>query len=174
MPLIASKPWFNLIWFQVFWFTAVIGQHQAVLPLILMLAIHFLLLSQRSKELLLIILCAPLGIATDSLLHYFSVFEFTQLSGGLIPFWLMGLWIAFSATLRHGMAFFLPRPFLAAICGAVAGPLSYFAGQRLGAVDFGLPLLTTLLLLAVLWAILFPLFIFIANRVNGQTRQVAA
>jgi hypothetical protein len=173
MPLIASKPWFNLIWFQVFWFTAVIGQHQAVLLLVLLLVLHFLLLPQRRQELWLIALCAPLGIMIDSLLSFLGIFEFTNLGNSLIPLWLAGLWIAFTATLRHGLVFFLSRPYLASVCGAIAGPLSYFAGQRLGAVEFGLPVVSTLLLLGAIWALLFPLFIFITNRINQHPTQVS-
>lgn len=173
MPLIASKPWFNLIWFQVFWFTAVVGQHQTVFLLVLLLVVHFLLLPQRKQELWLIALCAPLGMIIDSLLSFYAVFEFSHLSDGLIPLWLAGLWIAFTATLRHGMTFFLSRPYLASVCGAIAGPLSYFAGQRLGAVEFGLPVAATLLLLGAIWALLFPLFICITNRINQHTTQVS-
>ncbi|WP_088332136.1 DUF2878 domain-containing protein [Lacimicrobium sp. SS2-24] len=172
MPFIASNPVFNLIWFQVFWFTAILAGHQALLVLVMLIAVHFALLRDRRKELLLVILCAPVGIVVDSLLTYFSVFVFSAQVGLLIPFWLMGLWVAFVATLRHGMAFFLPRPYLAATAGAIAGPLSYYAGHRLGAVDFGLPLLHTLMLLSALWAILFPLFVSITNRLEHRPKEV--
>ena len=42
------------------------------------------------------------------------------------------------------------------LLGAIGGPMSYYAGQRLGAVQFGFGLWPTLALLAVIWAGLFP------------------
>ena len=40
--------------------------------------------------------------------------------------------------------------------GAIGGPLSYWAGMQLGAVNFGVPTMSTVLMLAAVWAVLLP------------------
>ena len=53
-----------------------------------------------------------------------------------------------------------PAP-LAALCGAIAAPLSYVAGARLGALNIDLARLP---LLALAWALLLPLAFHLSQR----------
>jgi hypothetical protein len=53
------------------------------------------------------------------------------------PAWMVGLWAAFFATSGVSMAWLRGRVVLAAILGAVAGPLTFMAGERLGALILG-------------------------------------
>ena len=55
----------------------------------------------------------------------------------------------------------------AALLGAIGGPLSYYAGQRMGAVAFGFGLGPTLAVLAVIWAGLFAALQGLAGRLKG-------
>ena len=53
------------------------------------------------------------------------------------PAWMVGLWAAFAATSGVSMAWLRGKVVLAAILGAVAGPLTFMAGERLGALTLG-------------------------------------
>ncbi len=58
------------------------------------------------------------------------------------------------------------RHALAAVLGAVAGPASYFAGQKLGAIQFVEPT-AALTSLAIGWAVIMPVLMLIAERLDG-------
>jgi hypothetical protein len=63
-------------------------------------------------------------------------------------------------------------PMVAAALGAVGGPASYWAGARLGAMEFVAPLPATVALV-VGWAVLAPALIRIAQRFDGVDANIA-
>jgi hypothetical protein len=65
-----------------------------------------------------------------------------------------------------------PRLWLAALLGAVAGPLSFRAGAALGALRFSRPL-PALLTLGAGWMVLLPLLIVLSRRFNGVRPRLA-
>jgi hypothetical protein len=80
-----------------------------------------------------------------------------------IPLWLVVLWLLFSGTLFHSLAFLQQRLLLAAILGAAAGPLSYLAGMRLGAATSTHDAWTVALAMAPAWALLLPALAYAAR-----------
>ena len=58
------------------------------------------------------------------------------------------------------------RLVLAAAMGAIAGPMSYVAGAKLGGIVFESPQAATALL-SVGWALLMPVVVILADRLNG-------
>jgi hypothetical protein len=116
------------------------------------------------------IICSVLGYAVDTALTFVGVFVFYEHGGGVYmpPLWLLLLWMGFSATLRQSLVFFMDKLPLASICGALAGSLTYVAAANLGAVSFGYSVAHTAYLLAVIWAILFPLLLWISELL-GET-----
>ena len=67
--------------------------------------------------------------------------------------------------------FLLPRPpvCLGAIAGAIAFPLNYWAGLRLGAVEFGYSLPVTMAILAITWAVVLPLMFLLTARLAAAS-----
>jgi hypothetical protein len=66
-------------------------------------------------------------------------------------------------TMNHSMAWFAPRPWLAAAFAAVGGPLAYLGAARgFGAVAFPTPAWPALLWLALAWAAALPLLLRLA------------
>ena len=154
--------------FQLGWFACVLGGNSLWLLLPAgVLLVNGLWISARWTEVRLIICVCLLGTLVDSLLLNAGVFEFRQ-EGILIPFWLMLLWALLATTLNHCLAWTARPAWRAVLLGAVSGPLSYYAGQRLGAVQFGFGLWPTLVLLAVLWAGLFPALQWLAGKQTAQ------
>ncbi|MBT1064989.1 DUF2878 family protein [Bowmanella sp. Y26] len=152
----------NLLWFQVCWFTAVLGQNDWVWLIMLLLIAHLLSQSPKMGDWPVLVSCAAIGISTDILLTKLAFFAFSPSPVLAIPVWLMGLWLAFAGTLSYGLRWLQPHTFLASVLGAVFGPLSYYAGMQLGAVQFEHRLFFTMLVLALVWALLMPLFCYIA------------
>ncbi len=59
----------------------------------------------------------------------------------------------------------LSRNYALSACFGLAGaPLAFFAGEKLGAVEFLAPRLTHYALLALLWSVAVPLLIYVSDR----------
>jgi hypothetical protein len=112
-----------------------------------------------------------LGIAVDAALSFSGVYQFP--GQVLVPLWLCCLWLAFAGVLGRSLAYLASRPLLCVLAGMVAFPLNYWAGQRLGAVEFGYSLPLTLAVLALVWGAVLPLM-FRLTRQLGQPPQAAA
>ena len=150
--------------FQLGWFACVLGGNSLWLLLAggALLA-HLLVISRSMSDVRLVLVVCLVGSTVDSLLLNAGVFAFKQ-SGGLIPFWLVLLWALLAITLNHCLAWTAKPWWRAVLLGALGGPLSYYAGQRLGAVQFPLGLWPTLAGLSLLWAGLFPTLQWLAGK----------
>jgi hypothetical protein len=164
--------WFNLanfVGFQLLWFSLIVFGNQALYLFLILIGLHLYFLKRPLKELTLILIVASLGALADSVLAIFGVFIFTPIAHILpIPLWLLALWVAFAATLNHSLSYLQQRPFIAAVVGAIGGPMSYFAGTQLGGIRFGLDSGVTWFILASLWLVLLPVICATASTFAGD------
>lgn len=151
----------NAALFQVGWFACILGGNLIALSsAIIILLCHWFFISKDLAEWRVIALIAFVGIVIDSAL--FAAGFFSDGSQRVIaPLWLMCLWVIFPTTLKHSFVWLHQRPLLAIVLGAIAGPLSYLAGIKLGAVSLGIGQLWAMLVLGVIWAVLFPVSIWL-------------
>lgn len=163
---------YNVVLFQVLWFTAVLGTNQYLLAIVLLLALHLCWCSNRRAELFLLLTGSTIGIICDSIMFRAGFYVFTaETQSWPVPYWLIGLWFGFAATLRHSMTPLLKRPILFTLLSVVAAPLSYLAAAKLGAVEFPLGQLTTAVVVGLYWAVLTPLLMRLtrySDRLNQQ------
>ncbi|MCG8433892.1 MAG: DUF2878 domain-containing protein, partial [Gammaproteobacteria bacterium] len=87
---------------------------------------------------------------------------------GVAPLWILMLWAGFSLTLNHSLAWLQKHYFLAALFAAIASPLSYLAGEKLGAVTFTADIAVTATAVSVAWAAALPALLFLAKRWLNQ------
>jgi len=165
-PAFTQTIWFNAIWFQSVWFSAVLGRDNLLPVTAALLVVHLLLCRSLDKELLQLSTIAFVGIAADATLSAAGVYQFD--GNVLAPLWLCALWVGFATTLNRSLAFFGKHPAVTIAVGAVGLPLNYWAGERLGAVTFGYDLIPTLLILAAVWSIVFPLMFRITAALDAQ------
>ncbi len=102
------------------------------------------------------VVAGVVGLVLDSALSASGVFTFLTNQPGVwvSPPWMVSLWMNFAATLGSSLGWLQGRPLLAALFGGLGGPLSYWAGARLGAIELaGWP---SLAVLAVVWAVATP------------------
>lgn len=165
-PAFTQTIWFNAIWFQSVWFCAVLGRDNLLPVTAALLVAHLLLCRSLNKELLQLSTIAFVGIAADATLSAAGVYQFD--GNVLVPLWLCALWIGFATTLNRSLSFFGRHPAVTIAVGAVGLPLNYWAGERLGAVSFGYDLIPTLLILAAVWSIIFPLMFKITAALDAQ------
>jgi len=169
-PRPAARQALNLLAFQAGWFATVLGAAHGLpwlgpLAVLAVVGLHLTLTAQRQSELRLITIAILLGL----------VFEHALLHAGLVgyagdpawvPLWMLALWPLFATTLNASLAWFKSRLGLAALAGALAGPLAYAGGEALGAIRLHEPALWAL---AAGWALAFPLLLAVARL--GEARK---
>lgn len=155
----------NFLAYQLTWFASVLGaasSQEWLGPAVasFALACHLRIVREPVAEIKWIVAAGLAGYIVDSGLGVAGLFEFRQ--GGaefswLAPLWLLGLWLVFATTFRSSLAWLGDRLSVAALLGAIVGPLSYYAGDRLGALQIGPPLTPRLIVLALVWSLLLPM-----------------
>ena len=138
-----AKFW-NFVLFQIGWFACIIGaaNQQVFWPVVgtlLYIAIHIYCSPRPILELKLILKAALFGVAVDTLVTNlgFLSFEDSWPSAYLSPVWMWTLWALVASTINGSLSWLRDRPVLGAVLGAIAGPLSYEAGIRMGAGSWG-------------------------------------
>lgn len=152
---LSERIWFNALWFQITWFCVVLGRETLLPVSVALILLHLALVRDTWRELLRLSSIAVIGISADALFSLSGLFEFPN--DALVPLWLCCLWFAFATTLTRSLAWLGQRLVLAGLLGAIALPLNYWAGQRLGAVVFPYSLPITLGSMSVVWLVTLPL-----------------
>jgi hypothetical protein len=151
----------NFIGFYLAWIGLVLVGNLFIPFAIGLIALHLSMVVKSSRlriaEVKLITSLVIVGVIVDNALTYFSVFNFpgnSSINFIAIPLWLVVLWACFAATIAHSLKPIGHSRLLQAAIGAVFAPMSYVAGQKLGAVEFVYSFLNTYIVLAVVWAFL--------------------
>jgi hypothetical protein len=160
----------NFIAFQAGWFACVLGAAAGrawIGPVVVgaALALHFARSTRPMAEIRLALCALAIGLAWDGALLHLGMLEFAAPGPfeAMPPAWMLALWPLFASTLNVSLRWLRRRPLAAAALGAAAGPLSYWAGARLGALGLPEPG-AALALLAVGWAAITPLLLALARR----------
>lgn len=79
------------------------------------------------------------GAIVDSVLGYLGILLFRDslIASWLCPPWLIALWLIFATTFQSSLSWLAGRYWIAAVSGGIFGPVSYYAGQALGALTGG-------------------------------------
>ncbi len=161
----------NFLLFQGAWFVTVAGAARGAVwvgpaTFAAVAAVHLLLVFERARELRFLLFAGVLGTIADSVLAALGATAYPSSEAAwhfpIVPPWITALWIGFATLPRFSLAWLVRRPGLAALLGAVGGPLSYLAGARLGAVAVSSEPLLTWGALAVEYALATPLLLWLA------------
>ena len=164
----------NVIIFQTAWFAAVLGTARGmpwlgVVAVLLALAIHLALSPNRISELLLALCAAVMGFIADSGLIAGGAFSPVPyiFPTPFSSLWMVMLWVNFATTINVSMVWLRGRYVVAAIFGAIGGPMAYYSGAKLGAMT-GMPELIGLLAIGITWAFASPLLYRVAKVLNDR------
>lgn len=174
-------PLVNLLVFQAGWFitvfTAAAGHNwPGPLAVLLLVGWHLTRTADAAREARLIIALGIIGFAADLAMALGGAFAFVQgvLPHWLPPPWMVGLWLLFATTLRHSLAWLMHRPWLAAVLGGSGAPLSYYAGYRLGVLEFTLGVPWALAAVGLVWALVTPAAFRLASLSAPRLRTACA
>ncbi len=127
------------------------------------------------SEAILVIAAGLTGLACDAVLVGAGALSYAgqPLAPGLGPLWIVALWMSFATSLNVSLPWLRGRPAVAALMGAVCGPLSYLAGARFGAIFFPASETLALTLLAALWSLALPGLNDLSARLARSTLETA-
>ncbi|KJS05681.1 MAG: hypothetical protein VR73_11935 [Gammaproteobacteria bacterium BRH_c0] len=155
----------NFIQFQVAWFAIVLSAEAeqpflGVAVVALFSVVHLTLAENPLGEGLFLLLVGLLGWLWESLVLATGLIHYTATTGNelMAPVWIAALWLNFGSTLNYSLAWLQGRTALAAVFGAIGGPLAFYAGYKLGAVNFSNSALM-LAIISVGWLVLTPLLV---------------
>ena len=162
---------------QIGWFACVLsaarGFPWAGVAVVLLFVIWHIAYARRSlQELKLVASVAVIGAIWESAVRSAGLMSYPQESASLhlAPLWIIALWGLFAAQLNVAYGWLKTRLAVAALLGAVAGPLSFRAGASLHAVRFEQGWRTAGAL-AVGWAFLLPMAILLSRRWDGVAAE---
>jgi len=170
----------NVIAFQFGWFACVLGAAHdqpwlgsAVVAVLV--AVHLATAVQPALEARLVAVALVIGVVWETLLLACGWIEYSTgvIWAGVAPLWIVLLWALFAITLNSSLAWLKGRLLVAAVFGAVGGPLAYWGGVRLGALVFVEPLFAVIAL-TIGWAVLTPLLVVLAQRFECHAAKVEA
>lgn len=153
----------NLVAFQVVWFSSVLGAAAGqswlgtacVFPF---MAWQLTVSTDRAYDIRALGVMCLCGILVDSAYPAAGIVAFASPwpSANLAPGWLVVMWLNLALTMNHSLRWLRRRYWLAAVFGGIGGGFSYWAGERLGAVEFLWPPAGAAILIGLVWAVVLP------------------
>jgi len=163
----------NFAIFEAAWFACILGvAHGQPLwgtaAVAAAIAWHVAISARPATELALAGLLCAIGLVAESLAvaQGHVAYPAGQPVAWLAPYWMVALWGEFAIALNVTLRWLKGRPVLAAVLGAVFGPLSFMSGVRLGGARF-VDEPAALITLACMWAVLMPLVMALSCRFDG-------
>lgn len=159
----------NFLLFQAVWFLCILGAaHEYELLAsaigILCVVANLFLSNDVKSNALLIVKGVLIGIVADTMLIHLDLMTFkTQYWTVVSPLWMWVLWAGFMSTINVSLSWLKPYQLLAALLGGIFGPLSYWAGVRMGAGSFG-GLYSSPIAIGVMWAAVTPLLMRLSKQ----------
>jgi Protein of unknown function (DUF2878) len=161
---------FNFAGLQLGWYACALGAARGrpwigLVTVGVYLVVHVCWSPDRWRELALIARVGLLGTAIDSFQKQTGLLAYASdaAPSWLCPLWITALWALFGSSLTTSLGWLRDRYGLAALLGAVFGPLSFMAGARLNAVTFPRGPLSAIAL-ALVWGSVMPLLVWMAKR----------
>jgi hypothetical protein len=170
----------NLVFFQAVWFLTVIGAAQnlpwlGLVGLMIFAVSHHYTSPTAKTDFQLAAIAILIGIVIETFVVQTELLNYTYNlpSNELAPAWILILWANLALTLNGCLAWLQEKYTLAGILGAVGASASYYGGIKLGAATTDFPIYVPLLAIALVYALITPLLLFIARQLTTNTENAA-
>jgi hypothetical protein len=169
--MVRWKRLFNLVSFEAGWFACALGAAGGLAfvgPLVVagLFGLQLLLVPAPGRHARFVLGVALLGWLMDSVLHRAGIFSFPawSIDYWICPIWMLALWANFAGTLHFCLDWLRGRYWLASALGMVGGPLAYYGGYRLGAMQLGDNTSLSLVVIGIEWALVTPGLAYLSAR----------
>jgi len=149
----------NALMLKGAWLCCVLGGVVFGLPALLIMFSVSLWQKELRHDLPYVLVLGAAGLCLDTLWLHTGVLDYGSAAVGLplgltlAPAWIVMLWLAVGLSIRHSLIFLVNRPMFGALLVGCGSPVSYWTGERFGAVV--IPSMSGLVVLAVVWIGLF-------------------
>jgi hypothetical protein len=155
----------NIGLYQAIWFICVLYGNLGAMGGIALLALHLLLSDKRVADIKMIVLFVSAGILIDTAMQGFGILAFPA-SSWFIPLWLVVIWAGLATLPLHSLRWMKGRHLVNIFFGGLGGPLAYWAGVKLGGAEFPQATSLSLAVLALVWAVFWPVAMHLASRIS--------
>ncbi len=127
---------------------------------LLLLALHVAFIAtNKLSEFILMLAVAAVGFCIDSLYVHFGLIRYNSPGPfvSLAPIWITLMYALFATSINNSLTWLRHRPLLYIPLGAIGGPMSYQAGNLMGAIEFLKDHTLTLCIIAGTWTLFYPL-----------------
>lgn len=170
----------NIVLFQLGWFACVLGGAYGYALIGSLLAVAIILLHcyravDSLSESRLLVLALITGLIFESIITWQGLARYNhgQLFDVMAPLWMILMWPLFATTLNLSMRWLKNlNPVLIGLFGAAFAPLAYYAGYKLGAVEYD-HLTLSLSIIAIAWAVLLPALVRLSLDLDGYKTVTA-
>jgi len=111
------------------------------------------------KDLFLLLLASVLGFLMELAFLQGGVIAYSHSNGNLPPLWIFILYPLFALLLNHSLRFLQKSYLVTFLFGVLGAPLSYIAGQHMGAATLNYSLLSAWIVIGISWGILLVVLI---------------
>ena len=168
-------PLLNFILFQTGWLLCVSQAGKGLfwvgpVTAALILPLHLRLCPNRAREVRFLSAACLLGMTADSFESASGLFSFKGGAwlGCIAPLWMAALWLLFASLFNSSLSWLKSYP-LAAIFGAVGGPLTYYSGAKLGAIEIQGDPAASLGKIALAWALIMPALLWLREKTGRSS-----
>lgn len=123
-----------------------------VLFTLLIISTHLTFIGSWKQEKEILLTTLLLGCAIDSFMGNLNILEYSS-SNRLLPLWMGCVWLLVGTTINHALARFKSRAWLV-LTGFLFAPVHYYLAALRPDLNLAIPIVQTLIILAVIWAIL--------------------
>lgn len=166
----------NIIVFEAAWAGCILGvaggqAAWGTAGIVAAVSWHAAISARPAKELALVGTMCAIGLIVESFMAWLGFVKYShgQPVAWLAPYWLVALWGEFAIAPNVTLRWLKRRPVLAALLGAVFGPLSFLGGVRLGGASF-VDEPRALVTIAIEWLLLMPLVMALSDRFDGVSQ----
>jgi hypothetical protein len=172
----------SFIFFQFSWFAAVLGgahnlDFVGACPALALFAFHLTSNYRRwVSSCATILAIVVLGIVIEVLLLKSGAITYrgSTASASFPPLWILALWLAFATLPDGALSWLSGRTGFQVIFGALGGPLSYIAGEKLGAAELHTSFTYAMTVFAIAWAVATPLCFLCVRAFSTKAESLKA
>ena len=150
----------TLTGYQITWLACAFGENKFAQPVggiyfgIIFLFLYFYFCKNKIRFLKIAFLISLPGYLFDSLMVYFSIYEFnTSFVIGTLPIWMPILWLSFSTLFDEILVFFQKFKLIGIFLGGLLGPLTYYLGETINVLSIN-NIILFFILMVIYWCLL--------------------
>lgn len=163
----------NFIMFQTIWFVTAWGmtnnlEYIGIISIIISALVHMKISKQKVNTFVFYLSALIIGIVTDTIFLKTNCIYIPDHHNIILKkLCLAGLWINFATTFEYSLNWIQKRYLLAMSLAFFGGPLAYYSGSKIGAIEIYDPAILSYIKIGVLWCVAMALLMFIFNKAKA-------